>query len=612
MQNKKSFFNDPIKLVLLILVVILFLGCATSGYFIFKYNKQDSAEQNIENTENVSVDENLPVEQEAKPTVEINDTKPNNEVGNLQVTYSDWPSVVSGYDVFSTEKIDQIITNVKNAGQAADYSYDQADFDYYKFMNYFDIYKVGEVNGGKYAGKDVLIMIRSYDEAIMGTTFYRVIKNGDELMLLTRQSQKPDDEPLMNKLFTKYTNLYLTGLDNLPATINIPNSTLTLKLVAGEPFVFAANYPNPKKLFKYDNENYLYKDTAQNCFFVRQPDGTARQYYLNLPFLPDPSYKINIGNRAPQLLKITFNDIGVNKSKYNNANQYYGCGGGNCYNYISYVTSINQLKEVAKSDSGEKFYELKDINVKERPEQDTNVLQAIYDVYYPGYDEAAKQERPKITFKQFLATHPLLFWQDPFGSFMEFRSADFLPNAECGKPVIYLYPTETTDVSVKVNPTGGFSFTEPAYNDGWQVKAESNGRLYNYADQKNYPYLFWEGFGLNYQVPDEGFVVPKNQVNNFLLDKLAKQGLNATESAEFIDFWLPKMQQDNYYFITFVPQTQFDYLAPLQVNPAPDTVIRVFMDYRGLSRPINVRPQSFVTPKRSGFTVVEWGGALHK
>jgi len=47
---------------------------------------------------------------------------------------------------------------------------------------------------------------------------------------------------------------------------------------------------------------------------------------------------------------------------------------------------------------------------------------------------------------------------------------------------------------------------------------------------------------------------------------------------------------------------------PLEINPQPDTLIRVIMDYKPLNNPIVVSEQQLTTPTRSGFTVVEWGG----
>ena len=49
--------------------------------------------------------------------------------------------------------------------------------------------------------------------------------------------------------------------------------------------------------------------------------------------------------------------------------------------------------------------------------------------------------------------------------------------------------------------------------------------------------------------------------------------------------------------------------APLKITPRPDTVIRMFMDYRGLNLPISVEELELVKGTREGFTVTEWGGA---
>ena len=47
---------------------------------------------------------------------------------------------------------------------------------------------------------------------------------------------------------------------------------------------------------------------------------------------------------------------------------------------------------------------------------------------------------------------------------------------------------------------------------------------------------------------------------------------------------------------------------PLEINPNPDTIIRVLMIFRGLESPMEVEEQKLDTPERKGFTVVEWGG----
>ena len=47
---------------------------------------------------------------------------------------------------------------------------------------------------------------------------------------------------------------------------------------------------------------------------------------------------------------------------------------------------------------------------------------------------------------------------------------------------------------------------------------------------------------------------------------------------------------------------------PLEINPNPDSLIRVWMTFKGLDNPIEVQEQKLESPDRTGFVVVEWGG----
>ena len=93
----------------------------------------------------------------------------------------------------------------------------------------------------------------------------------------------------------------------------------------------------------------------------------------------------------------------------------------------------------------------------------------------------------------------------------------------------------------------------------------------------------------------------------FLEDALEKLGLNRKEANEFIVYWLPLMEQNPYNIISFQTDTYTD-AAELQINPAPDTVIRVFMTFEASDYMIRILPQKLTAPERIGFTVVEWGG----
>lgn len=120
------------------------------------------------------------------------------------------------------------------------------------------------------------------------------------------------------------------------------------------------------------------------------------------------------------------------------------------------------------------------------------------------------------------------------------------------KPIIYLYPTEDTEVSVKL-------------------------------------------------LKDEDIV-------EFLEEKLAILGLTEREAEEFIVYWLPKLESNKYNYIRFATLDEINKNMPLEVNPNPDTIIRVLMTFKGLENPINVQEQHLETPDRTGSVVVEWGG----
>ena len=47
---------------------------------------------------------------------------------------------------------------------------------------------------------------------------------------------------------------------------------------------------------------------------------------------------------------------------------------------------------------------------------------------------------------------------------------------------------------------------------------------------------------------------------------------------------------------------------PLEIDPEPDTLIRILMTYKGLDEPIEVTEQELETSERTGFVAVEWGG----
>ena len=178
---------------------------------------------------------------------------------------------------------------------------------------------------------------------------------------------------------------------------------------------------------------------------------------------------------------------------------------------------------------------------------------------------------------------------------------------ERGKPVIYLYPPLTTQVAVRLEYSGALTATYPQYNNGWEVTAHPDGTLVNHADGKEYSYLFWEGEDTSTYDFSKGFVVKGSDTAIFLQSTLADMGLLPKEYNEMIVYWLPHMQKNPYNLISFQTDTYIE-AAKLHITPTPDSVLRVFMAFKPLQKPVTVPNQTIIPFERKGFTVVEWGG----
>ena len=181
--------------------------------------------------------------------------------------------------------------------------------------------------------------------------------------------------------------------------------------------------------------------------------------------------------------------------------------------------------------------------------------------------------------------------------------------AEAGdaKPVIYLYPEEETEVTVRLDYDGTLTCTYPAYEDGWTVTAAPGGTLTDESGQ-TYSYLYWEGVTRTEYDFSRGFCVPGEETAPFLEDALARLGLTRREANEFIVYWLPRMEPNPYNLISFQSAAYTDH-ARLTVTPEPDSLLRVFMAWMPLEAPADLPAQELPPFKRTDFTVVEWGGA---
>lgn len=178
------------------------------------------------------------------------------------------------------------------------------------------------------------------------------------------------------------------------------------------------------------------------------------------------------------------------------------------------------------------------------------------------------------------------------------------------KPVIYLYPTEETEVTVKLDFDGELTYTYPEYADGWTVTAYPDGTLTD-ENGREYYCLFWEGENCARYDFSQGFCVKGKETAAFLENALAKLGLSEREANEFIIYWLPQMQDNEYNLISFQAEA-YTNSAELVITPTPDSLLRVFMAWMPLKEAVEIEPQEFSEFERIGFVAVEWGGAMAK
>jgi hypothetical protein len=179
------------------------------------------------------------------------------------------------------------------------------------------------------------------------------------------------------------------------------------------------------------------------------------------------------------------------------------------------------------------------------------------------------------------------------------------------KPAIYLYPTVTTKVNVKVNTTGFLTLSIPAYPvNGWEVTAKPNGQIS--FDNAVYPYLYYESKVPDQKVavPSKGFVVTKNELPALFDNLLPKLGLLPNEAKQFKDYWQKFLPASPYYFVGIMDTDSINALEPLDISPKPDTLIRVRLYFQLLSKKIVKEQPLIKTPVRTGFTAIEWGGMV--
>ncbi|MFH1589504.1 MAG: hypothetical protein ABIB43_02975 [archaeon] len=192
------------------------------------------------------------------------------------------------------------------------------------------------------------------------------------------------------------------------------------------------------------------------------------------------------------------------------------------------------------------------------------------------------------------------------------------------KPAVYLYPESDSIIDVKIETTGDIIVSEPDYNNGWNVFVTREGEI-----EGTYDYLFYEvEFKKKIELENEGWVVPYNELEEWMDTVLFDLGLNEKEQSQFKEYWINRLPKANYYEIKLLSQEFLKEEMDLIITPEPDTILRLNFYFKALKETLSsetagapkdellsetsLEEPKINTPSREGFTVVEWGGVLEK
>ena len=473
------------------------------------------------------------------------------------------------------------------------------------FIGVQQLWKQGDVHGGAYDGGAVYVIdlfgyqpfgenrfqfVLSKDGSLVGS----IDRGGDE-----KQAQ---GQSLLSSIGLISTDSLTVADAIAPALLHIHGREV--KLAASVGYYEVDPIQNNVRVMKAvatSDEGIVFHDSSQpgSCLISVFAGGYVVHYNATLPFKEGAKQN---GNPMIGLLDVDWIDGYANTNEYL-GQVFGGCmTGGDCANTVSAKDvgpESNLMLIGTERTTGDRLYAPKD--PVSHP-----LVQKAYDMWYVPGDQ-------KPTIREMIAQMkvPIFFWKDPAGRWVEFGEQSLIPQAECGKPVIYLYPELTTNVRVALPSTIHVTVSEPQYaTSGWMTTAEPNGQLT--VNGKTYGSLYWEGTGVSYQPPKTGFVVKDGDVDTFFAKTLPKYGLNQKEAQEFRDFWTPKMTGvSKFYRISFLT-SEWSNAAPLSVSPLPKTSIRLFMDWAPLSKKVTIPAPRITTPVRTGFTLVEWGGTLYQ
>lgn len=506
-------------------------------------------------------------------------------------TYLDSPRKMSGLN---------FLKNYQALGCDKDCS--SSDFD----VSYYQI-------GSTSTGNKIIVM--TYFAGPGGDQYLYAIQDGDTYDVLAQNSYEPQyfASDWQASLSSQTTIDYKTKLNdiNMPLQLTINNQKMKVQAAPDGAkelpmdsmslmengltsirggFLGEVSDSAVKKLGSQNGIDY-YEVTANDTanYSVMEYYG-AYKHLFSGSYVPAGEIASTDGN-----LSIRWTSGVNNSSPYFSAGQ--GCGSD------GYVVAKNinpaQLIKVGTTPHGQTVYQLP---------ASSPLVQETYKKDYDSGQYLDNKDLENLSIDQFTKQHAYFLAKNGLGEYEVFLRDDMIVHGGCAKPVIYLYPRQKQQVSVEVGAK--IVNSDPTYDSGWQnVISYPDGSLVYKG--KVYSSLFWDGYGDgSYPQVNSGSIVKTSEAVDTVKSQLRQQGLSDQEISDFLAYWQPKLQavKQPYTRLTWFNTSQMNRLAPLDISPQPQTLIRVFLDFQGLDKPYKLQPQHFAALQRQGFTVVEWGG----
>lgn len=206
-----------------------------------------------------------------------------------------------------------------------------------------------------------------------------------------------------------------------------------------------------------------------------------------------------------------------------------------------------------------------------------------------------------------LPDRPWLFVDGPFGGFYAIMKQG-VARPFAGEPILYAYADAPTPLSIRFGEGLQVRGTYPRVTDGWDVTVLPGGRLLH--EDERLDRLFWDGASKRFGSPETGWIVRGDELETVLEERLPMLGLSEHEASEAIDAWLPLVAGAPWVRVGVFPRSTIDAVGPLDFEPKPDSLIRVWVELTPLEEFEGIEPPVVDLQKRRGLTVVEWGYIL--